>query len=227
MIVSIVQHFKWSWVAFLNGDTDFGIDGRELFIKRIKDTEICLAYTKDVNINTDFYQMFNQIEAQKIQTIIVFAPQMIAEAVVGSAIKLNITKKVWIADDGWSLNKKLPKEKGIKKIGTVVGVSQPTITIPGFNNFIYSAKNKNCCENTDSFCSQVCNCSVSAKEITEADPSYSFFVYSAIYAVAQAIHKALQCENGRCKHNITVHPHMVSIQIITQLLYVLCFQMFN
>ncbi|XP_035513502.1 LOW QUALITY PROTEIN: taste receptor type 1 member 1-like [Morone saxatilis] len=212
VIVNILQHFNWRWVAFLNSDNDFGIDGRELFIKRIKDTEICLAYTKDISINTNYYQVFNQIEAQKIHNIIVFAPKGTAEAVIDSAIQLNITNKVWIADDGWSLNKRLPKEKGIDNIGTVLGVSQPVVTIPGFSDFIYASKSQNHCENAEQqlFCNQVCNCSnLSAEDIIAADPSFSFPVYSAVYAIAHALHNTLQCGSGGCNGNITVYPHMV------------------
>lgn len=216
-IVAIIQHFNWRWVAFLNSDNEYGIDGVELFIKKIKDTEICLAYTKSLNDNTNYALMFKQIESQKIGIIVVFAPKMTVEDLIESAIKLNVTSKVWIADEGWSLNKKLPKKKGIENIGTVLGVSQPVMTIPGFSDFIYSSKSQTHCENAeeDILCNQVCNCSsVSAEDVITADPSFSFPVYAAVYATAHALHNTLQCATGRCDDNTTVFPHMVSIQII-------------
>nr|XP_046253759.1 taste receptor type 1 member 1-like [Scatophagus argus] len=216
VIVQIILHFNWRWVAFLNSDNDFGKDGLDLFIKRIQDTEICLAYSKDVNINTDCFQMFKQIETQNIHVIIVFTPKMTAEAVIDSAIQLNVSDKVWIAGDTWSLNKRLPKEKGIKNIGTVIGVSQPGMTIPGFTDFIYSAKSQRHCENAEqqTFCNQVCNCSnLSAEDILAMDPSFSFPVYSAVYAIAHALHNALQCGVDKCNDNITVYPHMVLAEL--------------
>lgn len=222
VIVNILQHFNWHWVAFLNSDNDFGIDGREFFIRKIKDTEICLAYTKELNMQTNFSHTIKQIEAQRVNTIIVFAPKMIAEALIDTAINVNITKKVWIADDGWSLNKNLPKKKGIRNIGTVIGVSQPLVRIPGFNHFMYSTKNQMRCENAEQqiFCNQVCNCSgLSAEDITTADPTFSFSVYSAVYAIAHALHNALQCGSGKCNHNIAVYPHMVSGSIILNITF--------
>nr|XP_046253757.1 taste receptor type 1 member 1-like [Scatophagus argus] len=216
VIVNIVQHFNWRWVAFLNSDNDFGTDGREFFKKRIQDTDICLAYTEDLNEKTNYYQLFKQIEAQKVRTIIVFATKVNVEALIDSAIQLNITNKVWIADDGWSLNKRLPKEKGIKNIGTVIGVSQPLVTIPGFNDFIYSAKSQRHCENAEQqrFCDQICNCSsLSAEDVITADPTFSFSVYSAVYAIAHALHNALKCGTGSCNSNITVYPHMVLAEL--------------
>ncbi|XP_072223137.1 taste receptor type 1 member 1-like [Leuresthes tenuis] len=212
VIADIISHFNWRWVAFLNSDNNFGIDGLELFRKRIINTEICLAYTMDLNGNTNYSQMFKQIESQKVNVIIVFAPKTYAEAVIESAIQLNVTNKVWIAHEGWSLNKRLPKMKGIRNIGTVLGVSQPVVTIPGFSDFIYSTKNQTPCEDLEQqkFCNQVCNCSnLSADEILASDPSFSFPVYSAVYAIAHALHNTLKCGAGSCADNITVHPHMV------------------
>lgn len=211
VIVHIIRHFNWRWVAFLNVDDDYGNDGRDLFIKKIEGTEICLAYTRGLNFETNHNQIYRQIQAQRIHVIIVFAPEYTAEPLIEAAIQLNITNKVWIAGDAWSLNKKLPKVKGIRNIGTVLGVAESGLAIPGFRDFIYSFKNQNRCESARQLCNQVCNCSsLSAEEIFGADPSFSFPVYSAVYAVAHALHSVLQCGTGTCNNNITVYPHMVS-----------------
>ncbi|XP_023126644.2 taste receptor type 1 member 1-like [Amphiprion ocellaris] len=216
VIVNIMQHFDWRWVAFLNSDNDFGIDGLNMFIKRIADTNICLAYNRGLNDNTNHSQILKQIEAQNVTVIIVFSPQLEAEALIKAAIRLNVTNKVWIADEGWSLNKRLPKLERIKNIGIVLGVSQPEFPIPGFNDFIYSTKSQPLDRDAggQEFYSQVCNCSsMNAEDILAVDPSFSFSVYSATYAIAHALHKTLQCEAGRCDKNITVYPHKVLAEL--------------
>lgn len=214
IIVSILQYFSWRWVAFLYNDDTYGSDGQKLFIERIKDTEICLAYTHDLS-DYPFSEIFNQINAHSIGVIVVYTPEWTAEDLISSAIELNVTDKVWIAGEAWSLNKKLPKKKGIKNIGTVIGVSQPVILIPGFNDFIYSAKSQMRCGNAERmFCNQECNCSSpTAEDIIATDPSYSFQLYAAVYAIAHALHNTLQCGVDKCNDNITVTPHMVSIEI--------------
>ncbi|KAM9342485.1 taste receptor type 1 member 1-like [Pholidichthys leucotaenia] len=212
VIVSILQSFNWRWVAFLYSDNDFGIDGKDLFIKRIKNTNICLAYNQGFTDEMSYSEIFQKIDTQKIGVIIVFAPERTAEALVVSAIHLNVTNKVWIAGDSWSLNKRLLKENGIRNIGTVLGVSQPVVSIPGFSDFIYSTKNQTQSDDCEqqNLCNQICNCSgLTAKDIIFANPAFSLSIYSGIYAIAHALHNALQCGDGRCNDSVTAEPHLV------------------
>uniref|UniRef100_A0AAX7UEI5 G-protein coupled receptors family 3 profile domain-containing protein n=1 Tax=Astatotilapia calliptera TaxID=8154 RepID=A0AAX7UEI5_ASTCA len=214
VIVRILQKFNWRWVAFLNSDDDYGNDGLNLFTQRIKDTEICLPYSKGLSDSTNYTQTFKQMEAKQINVIIVFALENNVEPLIESAMLLNVTNKVWIAGDAWALNKKLPKMKGIKNIGTVLGVAEPVVTIPGFSDFLHSSKAQLHCKyaEQDTFCNQKCNCScMNPEDIFAADPSYSFAIYSAIYAIAHALHNTLRCGADKCDSNITVYPYILNI----------------
>uniref|UniRef100_A0A3P9HEY8 G-protein coupled receptors family 3 profile domain-containing protein n=1 Tax=Oryzias latipes TaxID=8090 RepID=A0A3P9HEY8_ORYLA len=212
IILRFLEKFKWTWVAFLYIDDDYGRDGLDLFGKKIKDTEICLAFSHGLEENTDYPKLIKQMEALRINVVIVFTTEWTAEKLIMSAIQQNVTNKVWIAVDAWSLHKDLPKKTGIRNIGTVLGFAEPKITIPGFSDFINSFKAQNQCENPqqDPLCNQMCNCSsLSAEDIITADPSFNFPVYSAVYAIAHALHAVLQCGAGSCNKSIKVYPHMV------------------
>uniref|UniRef100_A0A3P9PT79 Taste 1 receptor member 1 n=1 Tax=Poecilia reticulata TaxID=8081 RepID=A0A3P9PT79_POERE len=215
VIVTVLKHFNWRWVAFLYTADDFGSDSLDLFVNRVRDTDICIGYTKDLNADTNFSRLFSHIELLRIRVIVVFTDEVAAEVLIKSAIRFNVTNKVWIANDAWSLNKHLPKMEEIRSIGTVLGVAQPIVTVPGFGDFIRSAEGQTeCGYDGQQMCgNHVFNCSDwSAQRILEADPSFSFPVYSAVYAIAHALHKTLQCEEEGC-NNITVYPNMVLAEL--------------
>ncbi|XP_027875235.1 taste receptor type 1 member 2-like [Xiphophorus couchianus] len=212
VVLRILREFNWRWVSFLHIDDDYGRDGRDLFIRTLEHTEFCLAYTKALDHDTDYYEVFQQITLLEVNVLIVFAPEWTAEDLVEAAIKYDVTNKVWIAGDAWSLHKELPKRNGIRKIGTVVGIAEPKMAIPGFNAFInaFRAQTQEEDGTEEKFCSQACNCSIhTVADIIDADPSFNFPVYSAVYSVAHALHTVLQCETGRCNRRITGIPHMI------------------
>ncbi|XP_061826483.1 taste receptor type 1 member 1-like [Nerophis lumbriciformis] len=216
VIVSILEYFQWHWVAFLSSDDAYGNDGQELFIRMIKDTHICLPYTSKLKQSFNYSVTFQDIKAHRITTIVVFAPKMTAEYLIESAILMGVTNKVWIAGETWSLNEKLPKRRDIQKIGTVLGVSQPVLTIPGFSDYLLTSHSKIQCDDAEGgqLCNQVCNCSnLSAQDIISMDPSYSFSVYSAVYAIAHALHNVLQSDKDTCHRNNAVNPQKVLAEL--------------
>ncbi|XP_072304660.1 taste receptor type 1 member 1-like [Eucyclogobius newberryi] len=214
VIVNILLYFKWSWVAFLYSDDAYGKDGQALFRKRIEDTDICLAYNEEVNFNTNVSRTMTQIETSRVNVIVVFVGEETAQYVIGEAIHVNVSKKVWIAVDAWSLNKKLPKMEGIENVGTVLGVSQRTVRIPGFDEFIYSTV-RPCEREPGELCNQDCrDCEgVTPEDVLLSDPSYSYNVYTAVYAIAHALHDRLQCGSGACQKNTTVRHCEVLSQL--------------
>ncbi|CAL9702581.1 unnamed protein product [Knipowitschia caucasica] len=217
-MVTILLHFRWHWVALLYSNLEYGIDGRQLFSKRIKKTEICLAYIGEVNLQTNHSEMIKQIDAQKINVIILFSIKRDATTTIKAALSLKLSKKVWIAPDAWALHKELIETPNIDSIGTVLGVVQPEIKLPGFNLFIskLNVGKARCEEGYERACNQMCNCSgLRTEQIMTADPSYSFTVYSAVYVVAHALHNLLHCDSGRCHSNMTIYPYMVLAEMKT------------
>ncbi|XP_041700861.1 taste receptor type 1 member 1 [Coregonus clupeaformis] len=218
LIILIIQHFNWNWVAFISSSDENSQNGLQLFKSKLEDTKICLAYAKELNEMSDHYEILQQLEGLNIEVIIVFAGQSSAVAFIKSAIKHNIHNKVWIASDTWSLNKKLPKLSGIKAIGTIIGITETVMSLPGFKNFVYLSQTQRndrptTCEQTPSgqTCNQACDLcrDVSPEEIIGENPSYSFAIYSAIYAMAHALHKLLLCDIKGCSDNVTVYPFML------------------
>ncbi|CAL8368750.1 unnamed protein product [Lota lota] len=211
VIIRVLQHFNWTWVALLYSNEAFGADGLELCIDEVVNTAICLAYTAAIDEKTNFSDVFHEIELQKISVIIVFSVQPQALTLIESAVACNITNKVWIATDTWFFSKSLTNRSDIERIGTIVGISEKKSIIPGFADFIYSKNQNKETSTAGQFdCEQDCNCDyLTGEDILAEESSFNVQVYTATYAIAQALHNVLQCDSGKCHANGTVYPYMV------------------
>ncbi|XP_055024093.2 taste receptor type 1 member 1-like [Misgurnus anguillicaudatus] len=217
MIIHIIKWFGWNWVAFL-GDPD-SKEGLQLFNNYIRNTGICLAYQEIISQSANYSLTLQKIDKLNINVIVVFTVPQYAKNIIKAAITNNIRDKVWIASETWSMNQQLLKEPGIEKIGTIIGITERFLSLPGFNDFIYKTKETTEVypnDNTESeihtnTCNQDCdNCSlVTAEENINEDPTFSFAIYAAIYTIAHALHKVLHCNMNQCNKNTTVKPYML------------------
>ncbi|XP_077079893.1 taste receptor type 1 member 1-like [Siphateles boraxobius] len=219
MIIHIIQWFGWNWVAFLGSQDDYGSDGLNLFNTYIRNTSICLAYQESLSLNTNYSLTLQKIDMLNINIIVVFALPQYASKIIKAAIESNIQDKVWIACQAWAMNQQLPREPGIGKIGTIIGITERLLTLPGFNEFVYKdRRSTDVTHNEESdmqskskTCNQVCDyCTLmTAEEIINENPTFSFAIYASIYTIAHALHKVLQCDMNGCRKNTVVKPYML------------------
>uniref|UniRef100_A0A672R2D6 Double-strand-break repair protein rad21-like protein 1 n=1 Tax=Sinocyclocheilus grahami TaxID=75366 RepID=A0A672R2D6_SINGR len=221
MIIHIIRWFGWNWVAFLGSQHD--LDGLNVFNEYIRNTGICLAYQESLSLNANYSQTLKRIDKLNINVIVIFALPQYASKIIKAAIANNIQDKVWIASQHWAMNQQLPREPGIGKIGTVIGITEKLLSLPGFNEFVYNKargttdvgrndrpesevqrKSKTCNQDCD-YCSLL-----TAEEIINENPTLSFAIYSAIYTIAHALHQILQCDMNKCHKNTMVKPYMVN-----------------
>lgn len=222
VIIHIIKWFRWNWVAFIGSQDDYSQDGLYLFSQSAKMNNICLAYQYLIGQSSNYISILSRIEKCNIKVIVVFSSVEVAKNVIRAAIKNNITNKVWIASEVWSMSKQLLNEPGIQNIGEIFGISEKLLSFPGFEQFMYKKQSKSNDEYLKDgeihppqpvrkMCNQEChNCSsLSPKEILNEDPTFSFPIYAAIYTMAKALHKVLHCDANGCNKNITVYPFMV------------------
>uniref|UniRef100_A0A671SIJ0 G-protein coupled receptors family 3 profile domain-containing protein n=1 Tax=Sinocyclocheilus anshuiensis TaxID=1608454 RepID=A0A671SIJ0_9TELE len=225
MIIHIIRWFEWNSVAFLGSQDDYSSDGLKLFNKYINNTGICLAYQEGLSLNANYSLTLKKIDKLNINVIVIFALTQYASKIIKAAIANNIQDKVWIASHSWAMNQQLPREPGIRKIGTVIGIAERLLSLPGFNEFVYNKargttdvgrndKSESEVQSKNETCNQDCDyCSLmTAEDIINESPTHSFAVYSAIYTIAHALHKVLQCDMNECHKNI-VKPYMLLEEI--------------
>ncbi|RXN39480.1 taste receptor type 1 member 1-like protein [Labeo rohita] len=221
MIIHIIQWFGWNWVAFLGSEDDYSSDGLKLFNKYINNTGICLAYQERLSLNANYSLALKKIDKLNINVIVVFALTQYASKIIKAAIASNIQDKVWIASPAWSMNQQIPREPGIEKIGTIIGIAERLLSLPGFDEFIYKARGaldaghndraESDIQSKSETCNQCCDyCSLlTTEDIINESPTHSFAIYAAIYTIAHALHKVLQCDMNGCPKNTMAKPYMV------------------
>ncbi|XP_051759948.1 taste receptor type 1 member 1 [Ctenopharyngodon idella] len=219
MIIHIIRWFGWNWVAFLGSQDDYSSDGLKLFNKYISNTGICLAYQERLSLNANYSLALQKIDMLKINVIVVFALSQYASKIIKAAIANNIQDKVWIASQSWAMDQHIPREPGIGKIGTVIGMTERLLSLPGFNEFVYKDRRttdvnhneESDIQSTSKTCNQVCDyCTLlTPEEIINENPTFSFAIYAAIYTIAHALHKVMQCDMNECRKNTAVKPYML------------------
>ncbi|XP_016429948.1 taste receptor type 1 member 1-like [Sinocyclocheilus rhinocerous] len=222
MIIHLIRWFGWNWVAFIGSQDDYSSDGLKLFNKYINNTGICLAYQEGLSPNANYSLTLKKIDMLNINVIVVFALPQYASKFIKAAIANNIQDKVWIASNAWAMNQQLPREPGIAKIGTIIGIAERLLSLPGFNEFVYKARGTTDVGHNDSegaikskTCNQACDyCTLlTAEEIINENPTLSFSIYAAIYTIAHALHKVLQCNMNKCHKNKMAKPYMLLEEI--------------
>uniref|UniRef100_A0A8B9KJB1 Taste receptor type 1 member 1-like n=1 Tax=Astyanax mexicanus TaxID=7994 RepID=A0A8B9KJB1_ASTMX len=221
IIIRIIKWFGWNWVAFIGSQDDYSRDGLNLFYQSLRQNGICMAYQEMLHLTSDYQTTLRKIDKLNVKVIVVFSMQVIAENTIKAAIKYNIRNKVWIAGEGWAMNKQLFREPGIENIGKIFGITEQFMSLPGLDDFIYKSRENSeddegqCPQPTENVCNQVCNnCTkLSSEDIINEDPTFSFPVYSAIYTMAHALHSVLQCAANGCNKSTPVYPYKLLKEI--------------
>ncbi|XP_032377484.1 taste receptor type 1 member 1 [Etheostoma spectabile] len=222
-MIQLLIHFKWTWIALLGSDNDYGLQGMQSLSEQAPDYGICIAYQGIIpSYSKDTIQtMENMVESiltTKVNTIVVFSSKSKLKDFFPFVIERNVTGKVWIGSEDWSVATLISGIPGIHTIGTVVGVAIKSAAIFGFEEFerkvveasmqhsdtqvsnVTMSPGNDCLQSTDLYSLARKNVSLEEYDITS-----SFNVYKAVYAVAHALHQALGCDSGKCQRR-RVYP---------------------
>ncbi|MBN3310530.1 TS1R1 protein, partial [Amia calva] len=230
-IVQLLRRFNWTWIALLGSDNDYGQDGLQSLSTVASDNNICIAYQGIIPKYTDstreqMITMIKKIMQTHVNTIVVFSSKRIATGFFQLVVEQNVTGKVWIGSEDWSVSTMVSGLPGIQTIGSVLGIGVKTAKMLGFQEFgvlameaaAYATGNSSndtgevaghglrCLQGCDHI--QTLTTRDIPLELYDIQSSYN--VYKAVYALAHALRSSLGCNSGKCAKE-DVQPFNVSL----------------
>ncbi|KAG2462789.1 CASR protein, partial [Polypterus senegalus] len=170
-------------------------------------------------------QIVNTIKLSTAKVIVAFSGEIELNALVTEVIYQNITGRQWIASEAWSTSSLLASKENFASFGGTIGIAVRRGEIPKLENFLlnshpdFNSNNRLViqfweelfkCKFPQSIREQNESILLSSKictgtedmnsvksaygDVSELRSSYN--VYKAVYAIAQALHNLMNCENG-------------------------------
>ncbi|XP_006123180.2 taste receptor type 1 member 1 [Pelodiscus sinensis] len=227
-LVLLLQEFGWNWIAVVGSDDAYGRNGIKTLQEVMGKHDICAAFqgvipAKRGTSRQELKEMVRVLLGTGVNVTIVFSNEYSAKdffEVVGQA---NVTDKVWLGTEAWSLASVVWGIPGIHRIGSVIGLSVKQAKLPGLEEFESAhgnaeqpqaatcapapdATGSSRTDSTHQSCNRVCtSCSFQVDAPQAFDIWASFNVYSAAFAVAHGLHDLLGCGMGACSKD-KVYP---------------------
>ncbi|XP_042265753.1 taste receptor type 1 member 1 [Thunnus maccoyii] len=214
-MIQLLVRFNWTWIALLGSDNDYGLDGMKSLSEQAPHHGICIAYKGIIPSHSKdtiptMRSLVEGILKTKVNTIVLFSSKSKLSKFFPYVIERNVTEKVWIGTEDWSVATLISDIPGIHVIGTVLGMSVKNASLSGFQEFERkvveaSMKHSNTQDVSDgNDCLQSTDLYTLAKKkfsLENYDITSSVNVYKAVYAVAHALHQALRCDSGQCQRS--------------------------
>ncbi|KAM4016899.1 LOW QUALITY PROTEIN: taste receptor type 1 member 3-like [Anomaloglossus baeobatrachus] len=204
-MVALMTFFKWNWIAAVASEDDYGETALRQFSSFGMASGICLAYegliptylsTSDTS--TVIEEILDKIEKTDVEVVLVFASLTQSVAFFKEVIVRNMTR-VWIGSTSWVLSQSILSLPGIERVGTVIGFFPSAHTVSGFDMFLRNMISQTYTQNiNDGFQSIALEPDKVPIILNPLTALHAHSVYMAVYAVAHALHKLLNCTSVKC-----------------------------
>lgn len=207
LMIDLVRHFKWNYIALLTSDDDYGRSGQSALRDEIRQSPspICTAIDDVINTHNAPEIIANIKKLADVKVVlVVFASESYLQEFIRESLKENLTGYTLLLSDSWTRTRFLG---GTASAFNILGVMPRPIEIKNFRDELRNvlADGSELSEwSLDFICSEIQRCrSRDILSCVKRDETYDLspFIaptYNAVYAVAHALHQALNCSEGSC-----------------------------
>ncbi|XP_018426717.1 PREDICTED: taste receptor type 1 member 3-like [Nanorana parkeri] len=222
-MVDLMTQFKWNWIAAVASEDDYGVSALQQFSSSAMGKGICVAYeglipeiTSSSDTSTVIEDILDKIDQADVNVVLVFSSLTQSIALFKEVIMRNMTK-VWIGSASWVLSEAIFSLPGIERVGTVIGFFPNGNYVFGFEEFLKNAisqiyPSQSALESlslgtSEGYQSIDLNPNIISSILNPLTALYAHSVYTAVYAVAYALHSLLNCTSKNCNNqDSTLYP---------------------
>lgn len=227
-MVQLMLHFRWNWIIVLASSDDYGRENSQLLSKRLARSRICIAFQEALPTpqpdqvvarqeRRDLKAIVDKLQQSSARVVVVLSRDLALRSFFREVLRRNFTGVVWIASESWAIDPVLRNVTKLRHTGTFLGITTQSVPIPGFSEFrVHHAKARPPVSNRTSSgatCNQECDTCLDTTASFDTMLKLSgermvYNVYSAVYAVAHALHSLLRCSQTGCPKRV-VYPWQV------------------
>uniref|UniRef100_A0A6I8R0G0 G-protein coupled receptors family 3 profile domain-containing protein n=1 Tax=Xenopus tropicalis TaxID=8364 RepID=A0A6I8R0G0_XENTR len=244
-LAELVSSFDWTWVGLLANDDDYGQFGMQMVKQEVIIAGGCFAFIENILTglpNRNAPHLAQVIRESSAKVVLVISPDSDFVIVLEELIRQNATGTIWVGSEAWANSALLSDERFQQVLVGAVGFSIHGGQLPKFTKYLKSLhpfkdshdsfvrefweeaflckwlNQKNATELTNNGTIHACTGKENTESlVVEELHRSSLNVYTAVYAMAQALHNLHQCTpgigpflNGSCANISSLRPWQVS-----------------
>ncbi|XP_030042293.1 extracellular calcium-sensing receptor-like [Microcaecilia unicolor] len=138
-LAHLLMHFDWTWVGILASAENYGQLGSQLLKEEIIQAGGCVAFLEPI---TTTYSMdrvqhiVSVVKKSQVKVIVVIAYVDYVSPVLEEASRQNVTGKVWVASEAWSISRTLADKNLQNTLEGTIGFAIRKGEIPGLREFL-------------------------------------------------------------------------------------------
>uniref|UniRef100_A0A8C7B837 Taste receptor type 1 member 2 n=1 Tax=Neovison vison TaxID=452646 RepID=A0A8C7B837_NEOVI len=234
-MVQLMLYFRWNWIILLVSSDDYGRYNGQLLNARLATRDICIAFQETLPLpqpNQEVTQwerqrleaIVDKIQQSSARVVVLFSPDLALHNFFREVLRQNFTGAVWIASESWAIDLVLHNLTELRNTGTFLGITAQSVPIPGFSEFRTRPPQAGPPASTRTSLGATCNQECDSCQDTTASFStiltlsgerVVYSVYSAVYAVAHALHSLLRCTRTTCSKRV-VYPWEIPVSMCSK-----------
>ncbi|OCT90633.1 hypothetical protein XELAEV_18019250mg [Xenopus laevis] len=138
-LAHLLLYFGWTWVGLVGMGSDYGQEGVHVITQELIKAQACVAFTGFIQSDREDKNvpyLIRIIKESTARVIVVFAPDVYFAALLDELLKQNLTGKIFVASEAWSISTMLSAEKYSSILTGSIGFAFSSSPLPGLKSYL-------------------------------------------------------------------------------------------